>query len=453
MLKIYTKQNMKINHLSLIITFFISNSLFSQAVKDSTISNLNNYRWQVDVSIGESKGISPYKVGYFSSDVNTVFGSLVMNSFDLGLTYNFSKLLDFKINAGFDRFTNKSIKSLPFETVQFRTTFQGVINLNHIIKFQPESSRFKLLAHGGLSISVLQKVENNSNNAPLSKDLNGGMVYGITPMYRISKKAYLFIDLTSYLNYRQNKTWDGNAAPYNENLYGKMNNFSFGLNFSFGKQVQLVSYEEKNDLIKDSIINKRVESIENRLIDTDKDGVADYLDNEKNSLEGALVDSKGVMYDKNKNNVPDQIERYLEENYGDADRYPSKSVDGKAPKSKKSTDYIKKLINDGYISVLFDFNKSKPSSGSLDSVNYIVVFLKNNPTAFLEIRGHANEGKDKKSNDKLSYERANEVKNILLKSGINENRLFISTDEEEISDKENASTTLSNIRRVTFKIN
>jgi OOP family OmpA-OmpF porin len=296
-------------------------------------------------------------------------------------------------------------------------------------------------------------VENNSNNAPLSKDLNGGMVYGITPMYRISKKAYFFLDLSSFVNYRQNKTWDGSAAPYNENLYGKMENLSFGLNLSFGKQVQLVSYEEKNTQIKDSIINKRVESIENRLIDSDKDGVADYLDNEKNSLEGALVDSKGVMYDKNKNNVPDQIERYLEENYGDVDRYPSKSVDGKAPKSKKSTDYIKKLINDGYISVLFDYNVTKPSSSSSDSVNYIVIFLNNNPTAFLEIRGHSNEGKDKKANEKLSYQRAVEVKNILLKSGINENRIFISTEEEEVSDKVNASTPLNAVRRVTFKIN
>jgi OOP family OmpA-OmpF porin len=444
---------MKIKYLSSIIIFFISTAVFSQTVKDSTISNLNNYRWQVEASIGESRGISPYKVGYFSSDVNTKFGSLVMNSFDLGLTFNFSKLLDFKINAGFDRFTNKSMKSLPFETAQFRTTFQGVVNLNHVIKFQPESSRFKLLVHGGVSVSVLQKVENNSNNAPLSKDLNGGMVYGITPMYRISKKAYFFLDLSSFVNYRQNKTWDGSAAPYNENLYGKMENLSFGLNLSFGKQVQLVSYEEKNTQIKDSIINKRVESIENRLIDSDKDGVADYLDNEKNSLEGALVDSKGVMYDKNKNNVPDQIERYLEENYGDVDRYPSKSVDGKAPKSKKSTDYIKKLINDGYISVLFDYNVTKPSSSSSDSVNYIVIFLNNNPTAFLEIRGHSNEGKDKKANEKLSYQRAVEVKNILLKSGINENRIFISTEEEEVSDKVNASTPLNALRRVTFKIN
>jgi len=444
---------MKINYLSSIIIFFITIPIFSQAVKDSTISNLNNYRWQVEASIGESKGISPYKVGYFSADVNNKFGSLVMNSFDLGLTYNFSKLLDFKLNFGFDRFTNKDSKSLPFETAQFRTTLQGVVNLNHLVKFQPESSRFKLMIHGGVSVSVLQKVENNSNSTPLSKDLNGGIVYGITPMYRISKKAYLYLDLSSFSNYRQNKTWDGNAAPYNENLYGKMENASIGLNFSFGKQVQLVSYEEKNTQIKDSIINKRVESIENKLIDTDKDGVADYLDNEKNSLEGALVDSKGVMYDKNKNNVPDQIERYLEENYGDAERYPNKSVDGKAPKQKKSTDYIKKLINDGYISVLFDYNKSKPSTGSLDSVNYIVVFLKNNPTAFLEIKGHANEGKDKKANDKLSFQRANEVKIILLKAGINENRIFISSDEEEISNKENTGTDLSSSRRVTFKIN
>lgn len=437
---------MKINYISILILFFAATSSFSQTAIDSTISNLNNYRWQIEASIGESKGLTPYKTGYFSSDGDSKFGSLVMNSVDLGLTYNFSKLLDFKLNVGFDRFTNKDSKSLPFETAQFRTSLQGVFNLNHLVKFQPESSRFKLLIHGGLSLSVFQKVEKNSNTAPPSKDFNGGIVYGFTPMYRISKKGYLFLDFSSITNYRQHKTWDGNAAPYNENLIGKMSNVSIGLNFSFGKQVHLVSYEEKNAKLKDSILNKRMESIENRLIDTDKDGVADYLDKEKNSLEDAIVDSRGVMLDKNKNNVPDQIEKYFEENYGDADRYPNKSVDGKSPKPKKSTDFIKKAINDGYISVLFDYNKSKASIGSLDNINYIVIFLKNNPTAFLEIRGHANEGKDKKANEKLAYQRAVEVKNILLKSGINENRLFIASDEDSTS-------ALSTIRRVTFKVN
>ena len=233
---------MKINYFSLLVVFFVSTSMFSQTAIDSTISNLNNYRWQIEASIGDSKGLSPYKAGYYSSDATRNFGSVVMNSVDLGLVYNFSKLLDLKLNIGFDRFNNKDSKSLPFETAQFRTMLQGVINVNNWVKFQPESSRFKLLLHGGLSVSSLQNVESNTNKRASTKDLNGGIVYGITPMYRIAKKSHLFLDLSSFTNFRQHRTWDGNYAAGNENLTGKMINVSIGLNVSFGKQVRFKNY-------------------------------------------------------------------------------------------------------------------------------------------------------------------------------------------------------------------
>jgi OOP family OmpA-OmpF porin len=41
------------------------------------------------------------------------------------------------------------------------------------------------------------------------------------------------------------------------------------------------------------------------LIDTDQDGVADYLDLEKNTVSGVMVDSKGRAIDLNNNNVPE----------------------------------------------------------------------------------------------------------------------------------------------------
>jgi OOP family OmpA-OmpF porin len=445
---------MKTKYVSFFVLLFVSTSAFSQKVIDSTVSNLNNYRWQFEAAIGESKGITPYKVGYFSSDESEKFGTIVMNAVDLGLTYNFSKLLDFKVNIGFDRFSNKSQKSLPFESAQFRTTFQGVFNLNNLVRFQPDNSRFKLVLHGGISLSVLQNVATSTNNKPVSKDLNGGIVYGISPMFRISKKTHLFLDLSSYTNFRQHRSWDGNHAANSENLTGKMINAAIGLNISFGKQVHLESLEDKNKRLQDSTFNSRVNNLENKLNDTDKDGVADYLDLENNSLAGSTVDSRGIMIDKNKNNVPDVIEKYFEENYGDSDSNGtlSQTDANKAAKPKKSTDFIKKSINDGYISVLFDTNKSKPSSLSADNINYILIFLNKNPFTFLEIIGHGDGLKDVKANEKLAYKRAVEVKNILLNSGIKEERIFIPSSDEYNTDA-NLSFTSSLVKRVTFKVN
>jgi OOP family OmpA-OmpF porin len=47
-------------------------------------------------------------------------------------------------------------------------------------------------------------------------------------------------------------------------------------------------------------------AIENKMLDSDKDGVADYLDEEQNTPAGAMVDTKGRSIDKNNNNVPDE---------------------------------------------------------------------------------------------------------------------------------------------------
>ena len=55
--------------------------------------------------------------------------------------------------------------------------------------------------------------------------------------------------------------------------------------------------------------------METQMNDSDKDGVPDYLDQENNSVAGVAVDTKGRMVDKNNNGVPDELERYLTNNY------------------------------------------------------------------------------------------------------------------------------------------
>jgi OOP family OmpA-OmpF porin len=47
----------------------------------------------------------------------------------------------------------------------------------------------------------------------------------------------------------------------------------------------------------------------------DNDGVANYLDQEANTPAGTLVNTKGVSVDSNNNNVPDDVEKYIMENY------------------------------------------------------------------------------------------------------------------------------------------
>jgi OOP family OmpA-OmpF porin len=62
-------------------------------------------------------------------------------------------------------------------------------------------------------------------------------------------------------------------------------------------------------------LRQRIADIETSMLDTDKDGADDYLDQEPNTIGGVMVDSKGKSIDLN-NNVPDELESYLLKTYG-----------------------------------------------------------------------------------------------------------------------------------------
>lgn len=445
--------------LNLVIILLSLNSTFGQnseqtgevetkKIKDSTISNLNNYRWRFEMSIGESKGIVPFSESFFSTNNNKKFGNIDINSYTLGVHYTYSNSIGFKSTLAFDRFREKENKSKSFETAQFRLSLETVLNLNSYLKFNSEDSRFKILLHSGIVLSTLQKITSENNPVAGRRELNGGVILGLTPMYRITKQGFVHLDLSTIHNFRQHYTWDGTYSNPNNNLYGHMLNASLGFSYSFGKQLkwksenkEIVDLENKN-----KNLEKRIEDIEIKMNDTDKDGVADYLDSENNSVAGVAVDSRGVMVDINKNGVPDELERYLEKKYGSLEST-------NLSKDKESADFFRRSIEEGYVSILFDIDSATPNSISYDGIYFILNFLKQNPSSNLTIIGYADAKGDLEYNKKLALARATNVKNILVKSGIETNRLKAISGGMDDTVDINAIEARKLVRRVIFKIN
>ena len=52
----------------------------NKAGKDTTSTGINKYT--IELTTGQSKGVSPYTDGYFSSADNKVLGTIVINSYD-----------------------------------------------------------------------------------------------------------------------------------------------------------------------------------------------------------------------------------------------------------------------------------------------------------------------------------------------------------------------------------
>ena len=180
--------------------------------------------------------------------------------------------------------------------------------------------------------------------------------------------------------------------------------------------------------------------------DSDKDGVVDYLDTEPNTITGVMVDPKGRAVDLNKNNVPDELEKYLE-------RYALKSdVKNSAPVTAATEDVIKKLINEGYISIYYDFNKSTPITESSNQISYILTYLRNNPSASADIIGHADEVGSSKYNDQLAKTRASKIKETLIKAQVAASRLNVVSEGEDKSVDVKSEEAKKLVRRVTFKV-
>jgi OOP family OmpA-OmpF porin len=406
--------------------------------QDQEIDYDSYNRWSFEVTVGQSKGIKPYQTGYYSSDPSKVFGRFQANSFGAGARYMISPKFGVKASFNYDKFTNdEGSGSLDFETYQYRGNFEGVINAVRLFNIEEAAGRFGLLIHGGIQASRM------TSTASDVSEWNGGLIIGFTPQFRITNTISIIADVSLLSNYRQHFNWDGSISDASNNLSGQMSNFSLGLSFSFGGEKihgdWAIIEDPKSKELKE--LESRIGDIETLMNDTDKDGVPDYLDVENNSLAGVAVDTKGRMVDLNNNGVPDELEKFVE-----------KSIDKNNQTTAVSDGMVTKLINDGYIAAYFDTNKRVPSTSSTDNIGFVLNYLKTNPNKSVDIIGYADEIGNNEYNNKLSSDRAESIKSVLMKAGIAESRLNIIGNGIDASVDKDSELARRLVRKVVFKI-
>lgn len=401
-------------------------------------------RWTIEASVGQGKGIRPYADGYFSSNPDKFFGGLQINTFGLGVRYMISPKFGLKFDINYDDFENqKGTESLDYRMIQYRTSIQGVVNLIRLFDVQDVAKRFGFLLHGGIQFASMTSKTQGSGQNLNRTEYNGGLILGFMPEFRVTKALAVFFDVNLLTNYRQHFNWDGSYSNPTNNLNGQMISTSFGLSYSFGNQKihgDWAIIEDKNDAKLDSL-NNRIGEIEGLMNDSDKDGVPDYLDVENNSLPGVAVDTKGRMVDLNNNGVPDELEKFVD-----------KSITNNNNNMAVSDGMVTKLINDGYIAAYFDTNKRVPTTASTDNIGFVLNYLKTNPGKSVDIIGYADEIGSTEYNDKLSSDRAESVKTILIKAGIEPSRLNILANGVDKSVDKSSEYARRLVRKVIFKI-
>ncbi|MBL0012542.1 MAG: OmpA family protein [Flavobacterium sp.] len=409
-------------------------------------------KWTIEVTAGQSKGTRPFTEGYYSSNPDSFFGTVRVNTFSVGVRYMFSSRFGLKVDLSSDEFSNnKNTKSLDFQLQQYRVGFQGVVNASRLFNIQRELGRLSLLIHAGIQVSrstpKLAADKYDPNYYYNKSEYNGGVMFGISPEVRISKKFSVIGDFSSLSNFRQHFTWDGRLNDVKNNLSGQMIMASLGLTYSFGNDNIHGDWAiiDESKLKEIEALDKRIGDLESMMNDTDKDGVPDYLDVENNSIAGVAVDTKGRMVDINKNGIPDELESYMSNNFID------KSSVGSVIEGANS-DMIKKMIHDGYVATYFETGKTRPTQESTEGIGFILTFLRNNPGSSLDIVGHADEIGSSAYNNKLSNDRAKNVRQVLMDAGIDGSRLSIVSEGEDNSVLKDSADARRLVRRVTFKI-
>lgn len=442
----------KITILSILVASAFSAN--SQEKKEENKSSTDYNRWTIEATVGQAKGVKPYATGYFSSDPRTFFGQPQANSLSIAGRYMIGPKFGVKLALHYEDLkpTNNN-HSLPYEMEIMGFSFQGVVNLNRLFSIEDNLKRFGILGHAGVKVDrMTSKTEDFAGTTglygiPASKnnggrtEYNGGIILGVSPQYRFSKKMAVLLDVSIQNSFRQHFNWNGSYSSNNNNLNGQMVTTSLGITYSLGKgdiHGDWAIAKDKN-LLEIEAIGKRVDNIEAQMNDIDKDGVADYLDQENNSVAGVAVDTRGRMVDLNRNGVPDELERYVE-----------KSTKETAEKSKE--DAVLRLVNEGYVTAYYKSGKSEATDSSTAGIDFMLNFLRNHPGTSIDIIGHADElGKTTTNND-LALKRAENIKNILVKAGIDPSRLNTVSQGEDTSVAADSDAARKLVRKVTFRV-
>lgn len=424
--------------LPLLLLCLTTASLSAQEAQETPTTSNDYNKWSIDVNGGINKASNPLSEGYFIKATNLFHA-------DLGFRYMFNTKFGMKLEGGYDVLNSDDKRSPEFKTQIIRIGLQGYANLGRIMEFETWTQRLNVLGHLGVGVAQMTN-DDRIEGGYEGEDHIGNFLAGITAQFRLSDRVSLNADFTMINSFAHHRTWDG--ARYergtNQGFDSTLYNASIGLSIYLGKNEKHADWfvADKSDELLE--VEKRLGDLETMMNDSDKDGVPDYLDSEPNTITGVAVDSKGRTIDKNGNGVPDELESYLENN--------NKGTDGSGTGSNGMNADLADLINGGYVNVYFDTNADQPNAQSVNGINFLVKYLKANPTVGSDVIGYADEIGATEYNKALSARRAENVKKILIDAGIEGSRLNIMSNGEDTSVNKDSKYARQIVRRVTFKL-
>ena len=422
-------------------------SAFAQ--KDTTYNRLS-----LDLGIGANNVLSPN----FTSRYNQT--RLDPLSVRVGARFMFNNIFGAAWVLGYDNISS-SKSSLDFQTHNISSTLQAYASLTNLFNFSEFTDNFGLLLHTGAGLSRLQGKFNDLN----THDNVITFVGGITPQYVINKNLTFNLDLGFNFNMMQTKKFD---LASNSDVSGLAHNFGYGtLGVSYYGIGKNKSKKHADWTVKENAAKKELEALraklnvtEAKLIDTDNDGVANFLDIEPNTPVGSVVNSKGqAIVDMDGDGIVDS-EDFCPTVKGSAEfkGCPVSFIQESKKEENENlgndlTGSLKSKIDAVTSDVTFLTNEVSVKGAFKKQVGSLAQLLNENPSLIVTLNGHCDNVGEDALNNRLSETRANAVKDYLVSKGIASTR--ISTKGYGISKPKMSNDTekgRSANRRVEFVV-
>ena len=297
---------------------------------------------------------------------------------------------DYQISGGFGRHgvTHSPIKNYNFGNIRIGK----YLPKNHILRLEAERSTSIKTGTENTSLSrVLLNVEHyfdtESKIVPYAF-IGGGYQWvkgeydnaavadlGLGARYNITKVFDVFVEARGMRDFHNN-----------DNHYGLIG----GIGFNFGGEKPAPAPEPVKPVKK--------------VVDSDNDGVADYLDKCPNTPAGVKVDAKGCPVDSDNDGVADYL-----------DKCPNTPAGMKVDKNGCAISYN--------FNITFDNNSAKIKPEFMPKIEKFAEFLKAHPDVKAEIQGYTDNKGSYKYNLILSQKRAKAVYDALIKLGVNKDQI------------------------------
>ena len=396
----------------------------------STLDSLNprlktkNYnRWSINANGGFNAPVGPFTTGYHSATADYLTDPN-FNHLDFNVRKMFNTKFGLMWVVAYDKFSSAG-NSIPFNNRMFSTSLQGVINIHRALHWEEFTNTFGLQMHFGPGLTFLEAQEIRpvtSTYIPkkFAFDNIYSIVSGATVLIKVSDRFAFNMDYTMSKNFSHHLNLDGRTkVDLAANRTGIVHTATAGATLYLGKKDKHADWYWEDKIDKPNELLARINTLEAQLKDTNKDGIPDCWDTYVTTKIDNLPAANNVVVSN--------------QNYSNVEAM--------------------KMINSQYVNVFFDFDQSTVSAGTISAVFFLINYMKENPSATVDVIGYADELGNRDYNFRLSEKRAKNVAEMIVRSGIEESRLKIVIKGADNSVPKESELARQLVRRVAFKVN